>query len=244
MKILNPNISVDSVVFGFDYKQLKILLVERDTTPDNEIRGENLKLPGDLISQDELLDDAAHRVLSGLTGLENIYLKKFDVFDALDRMKNQVDLHWLENTTGLKIDRVITVAYYALIKLDEAVALPTSGNLRARWIDVNEVKGLAFDHFEIFQKSLQHLRNEIHRNPLGFELLPEKFSIRQLQNLYEIILGESLDNRNFRKKMLKQTYLVPLEEKEENVSHKPATLYRFDRVAYDNEIQNRNNFLL
>ena len=244
MKSLNPNISVDSVVFGFDYKTLKILLVERETIPENEIKGENLKLPGDLIAQDELLDAAAYRVLQELTRLDHIFLRKFDVFDALDRMRNPVDLHWLENTTGLKIERVITVAYFALIKLDEAKDLPSNANPKARWIDVKDVKGLAFDHYAIFQSALKTLQNEIKSSAMGFELLPKKFSIRQLQNLYEIILGEALDNRNFRKKTLKQKYLVELDEKEINVNHKPATLYRFDKKIYHAELKLRNNLLL
>lgn len=244
IKILNPHISVDSVVFGFNDKQLKILLIEREAQPEGELKGENLKLPGDMITQTELLDDAAYRVLTELTGLSNIFLKKFDIFDALDRMKNPVDVHWLENTSGLKIDRVITVAYYALVKLDEVNSFPMTESHCAKWVDVELVENLAFDHYEIFQKSLEHLRSQIKVSPIVFELLPDKFTIRQLQNLNEVILGAQLDNRNFRKKILKQKFIIPLDEKEENVSHKPATFYRFDKEIYQSEIQNINSFLV
>jgi len=244
IKILNPHISVDSVVFGFNDKQLKILLIEREAQPEGEIIGANLKLPGDMIAQSELLDEAAYRVLTELTGLTNIFLKKFDIFDALDRMNNPVDRHWLENTSGLKIDRVITVAYYALVKLDEVNSFPMTESHCAKWVDVELVESLAFDHYEIFQKSLEHLRTQIKMSPIVFELLPDKFTIRQLQNLYEVILGAPLDNRNFRKKILKQKFLIPLDEKEENVSHKPATFYHFDKAIYQNELQNSSSFLV
>jgi len=242
----NPHISVDCVVFGFDYKELKVLLQEREVTDtnNNQLLRRDLKLPGDLIAENELLNDAAYRILLTATGLNNIYLQKFEVFDAIDRMNDPIDRMWLEKKSELKIDRVITMAYYALVKLDEAKLKITTQTHKTQWINVNDVKKLAFDHLNIFSSSLEHLRRELKSEPLVFELLPNKFSIRQVQNLYEIILGVNLDNRNFRKKFLKLPYIKESNEKEQNVNHKPAILYKFDKKLYKQSIQNKNDFIL
>jgi len=225
---LNPHVSVDCVIFGFNDQKLKVLLIEREKVPKSKLRGHKLKLPGNLISQIEDLDISAARTLKELTGLNNIFLKQFGVFSSPDRLAPVQDLAWLRKTSGLKVDRVVTVAYYSLIKISES-------NITEKtiWQPVYEVPDLIFDHNRIVGIALDALRKEIRTEPVCFELLPKKFTIRQMQNLYEAILGEKLDNRNFRKKIKPLEFLVPLDEKEKEVNHKPARLYKFDKRLYE-----------
>lgn len=228
MQKLNPHISVDCVVFGFDGLNIRILLIKRVLSDKKGKEKTDLKLPGDFIRNDEDLQVAAERVLSELTGLENIFLRQFSVFGAPDRISKKRDLEWLRATTGLAIDRVVTIAYYSLIKIDESREELVRKN-RGAWLALTSFSELAFDHYEIVREALESLREKIKHEPVGFELLPKKFTLRQLQNLYEAILGKKLDNRNFRKKILKSGYLLPLEEKQTEVAHKPARMFRFDR---------------
>ena len=232
-KRLVPNVSVDSVVFGFDSVHLNILLIGR-TIAQDEILHHDWKFPGDLIRKDEDLDSSSERILKELTGLENIYMKQLKAFGALDRLtKRTRDMSWL-----ISIDhpeqRVITIPYYSLINLskDSTHGLILSEN--ARWFPVNEAKKLplAFDHLEILEFALETLRNEMRTKPLAFELLPPKFSLSQLQKIYEVIFEMELDKRNFRKKIANLSYIVPLNEKENDVSHRPAKLYMFSRDVY------------
>jgi 8-oxo-dGTP diphosphatase len=225
---LNPHVSVDCVVFGFNERKLKVLLIERERIPKSKLKGHKLKLPGSLISEAEDLDISAARTLIELTGLNNIYLKQFGVFSAPDRLSPNQDLSWLRKTSGLKVDRVVTVAYYSLIKISES-----NTTEKTIWHPIDEIPDLIFDHNRIITKALDILRKEIRTEPLCFELLPKKFTIRQMQNLYEAILGEKLDNRNFRKKIRPLEFLLPLEEKEKEVNHKPAQLYKFDKRLYE-----------
>jgi 8-oxo-dGTP diphosphatase len=229
MTNLNPHVSVDCVVFGFDDSKLKVLLIEREKVQGKNIEGHKLKLPGNLISESEDLDNSADRTLRELTGLSNIYLKQYGVFSSPDRLAPPEDLEWLRKTSGLPIDRVVTIAYYSLIKISES-------NITEKtiWKPVNELPDLIFDHKRIILTALDALRKEIRTEPLCFELLPEKFTIRQMQNVYEAILSERLDNRNFRKKLRPLEFLTPLGEKEKDVNHKPAQLYKFDISQYEN----------
>jgi 8-oxo-dGTP diphosphatase len=234
---LNPHISVDCVIFGFDGEKLKLLLIQR-MTQNGQV---DYKLPGDFITDEEDLNTAANRILKELTGLEKIFLKQFKVFGKPDRIKQAEDLRWLKETTGLAIERVVTVAYYSLVKINESRQEKVAINM-GKWENVDEVKQLAFDHKEIMQSALDTLRNRIQSEPVGLELLPRKFTIRQLQNLYEIILGKKLDNRNFRKKVLKAHYLVPLEEKEKKVAHKPAKYYSFNKELFKRSFSQTTGF--
>lgn len=228
MANLNPHVSVDCVIFGFHDEKLKVLLIERERVPKSKIKGHKLKLPGNLISEVEDLDISAARTLKELTGLDSIFLKQFGVFSAPERLAPAQDLAWLRKTSGLMVDRVVTVAYYSLIKISES-------NITEKtiWHPVNDLPVLIFDHNKILKKALDALRKEIRTEPLCFELLPKKFTIRQMQNLYEAILGEKLDNRNFRKKIKPWEFLTALDEKEREVNHKPAQLYKFDKRHYD-----------
>lgn len=229
---LNPHVSVDCVVFGSDFKDLKVLLVSRnDWDQGKESRKTMLKLPGSLVYDDEFLGSAAQRVLEELTGLRDIFLEQFEVFDSPDRVRNY-DREWLEHTSGLHITRVISVGYFAMVKYDEASEKKRL-KAGARWVNIQDIDTLAFDHNNILQKALSTLQNRLQYEPVGIELLPRKFTIRQLQSLYEIILGTAIDDRNFRKKLASLKYFVPLDEKQSNVAHKPARLYKFDKEIYN-----------
>jgi hypothetical protein len=240
---LNPHISIDCVIFGFDEKNLKVLLIKREI-PDPGASHKSItdfKLPGDFITDEEDLETAASRVLLELTGLRNIFLKQLWVFGSPNRIAKERDFNWLRETTGLPIERVVTVAYYSLIKIGESQQeLVNKSN--AIWTKLSDINELAFDHYEILQRALKTLRKRLQNEPIGFELLPHTFTIRQLQNLYETILGRELDNRNFRKKILKADYLVPTDDKETEVSHKPARLFMFDKVIYEKAVTRELGF--
>jgi 8-oxo-dGTP diphosphatase len=229
---INPHISVDCVIFGFSKNRLKVLLIRRTVNgPSGDLIHDH-KLPGDFIAINEDLDLAASRTLEELTGLKNIYLRQFSFFGRPDRISKSIDINWLNETTGHKIKRVVTAAYYSLININDTNRDFAIKN-NASWIDVKQIPQLAFDHASIISKGLTHLQLSLRNEPIGFELLPEKFTIRELQTLYEVILDCTLDNRNFRKKILKSAYMVQLEEKQTGVAHKPAYYYRFDRNIYD-----------
>lgn len=232
-KQLIPNVSVDSIIFGFDSVYLNVLLIGRDCVY-KEIQYHDWKLPGDLIRWDENLDTASKRILKDLTGLRNIYMKQLKTFGALDRLTRRPrDMSWL-----IAIDhpeeRVITIPYYSLINLSKDTDKNLILTSNAQWFNVDDVYDLplAFDHHEILEFALKTLRNELRTKPLAFELLPLKFSLSQLQKIYEIIIGAPLDRRNFRKKIHNLSYIVPLNEKEVSVSHRPAKLYMFSRDIY------------
>jgi 8-oxo-dGTP diphosphatase len=229
---INPHISVDCVIFGFSTNQLKVLLIKRAYSNTSGRIINDHKLPGDFIAINEDLDLAASRTLEELTGLKDIYLQQFAFLGKPDRISNPMDIEWLNATTGHKIQRVLTAAYYSLINITDTNREFAIKN-NATWIDVKQIPNLAFDHGTIISKGLAHLQLALRNEPIGFELLPEKFTIRELQTLYEVILDCKLDNRNFRKKILKSSYMVQLEEKQRGVAHKPAYYYRFDRKIYE-----------
>lgn len=228
--IYNPHVSVDCVLFGFDGENLKVLLIERSITEQNELYNDK-KLPGSIILNDEDLDDAASRVLTELTGLKNIYLSQFRSFGGPDRTKNPRDILWLENTMQLKIGRIVTVAYVALIKIDRKI-LFNSVDTAANWYNVNEIEKmqLAFDHAEIIKKGLVHIRRNMDVEPhLLFELLPRKFTMSQLRSLYDVVHQTQSDVRNFQKKVAQMPFIVQLDEVEEGVPHRAARLYKYKK---------------
>lgn len=233
-KGLIPHVSVDCVIFGFDDLRLNVLLIERDvpTDTDGEVPVRNYALPGNLVYDDEPLDSSARRVLMELTQLKDIYLEQFFTFGEPNRVKNEYDSHWLKVTRQQPEARVITVAYYSLVKQQDYHPQASSFARSAVWCPVTEVPELAFDHNFIFQKALSSLRNKLATRPIGFELLPPKFTFGQLQKVYETILGTSFDKRNFRRKILNMDILIPLDEKQTGVPHKPARLYMFNEVRY------------
>ena len=229
-KLYNPNISVDCVVFGFDGERMKVLLIERQIKEQQEMYNDK-KLPGSVIYKEENLDDAANRVLYELTGLKNIYLRQFYSFGDPNRTKNPRDILWLEDTIRLKIERIVTVGYMALIKISRKIQV-ASENTTAHWYDLEDIQKitLAFDHSEIIQKGIEHIRHLLDREPyLFFELLPRKFSMSQFRTLHDTVHQVTSDVRNFQKKASKLPYIVALDEFEENVPHRAARLYKFDK---------------
>jgi len=228
--LYNPHISVDCVVFGFDGEKLKVLLIERSFDEQNELYNDK-KLPGSIILNDEDLDEAASRVLNELTGLKNIYLSQFRSFGSPNRMNDPRDVLWLERTTQLKIGRIVTVAYVALIKIDRKIVF-NADDSSANWYDVNEIKSmsLAFDHIQIIEKGLEHIRHQLDVEPhLLFELLPKKFTISQLRILHDVVHQTRSDVRNFQKKVAQMPYLLMLDEVEEGVPHRAARLYKYKK---------------
>lgn len=217
--------SIDCVIFGFDEGELKILLIERNEEPYKDWWA----LPGYLVEQNESLDHAATRILHELTGLRDIYMEQFYTFGDVDRHPQ---------------GRVITVAYYAMIRLNGPKELKpvTSYARKAVWYPVRDLPKLAFDHTKIFEKGFVKIRNKIAYQPIAFELLPEKFTLTQLQSLYEVILNKNLDKRNFRKKMLNYGILKELNEKQKGVSYRAARLYKFDKRKYAKLFQKELTF--
>jgi 8-oxo-dGTP diphosphatase len=228
---INPNVSVDCVIFSFDQSALEVLLIERQAG-NSEIKDDLMALPGNLIYEDETLDEAANRVLSELTGLTNIFLEQVYTFGNPNRISKQKDLDWLRAIRASPEARVITVAYTSLVKKENLRIQPSSFAKKAVWVKVKDVPHLAFDHNEILDKALDYLKHKIYLEPLGYELLPDKFTLAQLQKLYEAILEDSFDKRNFRRKILRTEFIVKLDEKQQGVAHKPAGLYRFDKSRF------------
>ena len=208
-----PALTVDCVVFGFDEAELKILLIERGLAP---FKGK-WALPGGFVRVDETLDNAARRELSEETGLRNVFLEQLYTFGAVRRDPRE---------------RIVSVAYYALVKLAEHPAAGATDANDAAWFPVAKPPALAFDHVQILATALERLRGKVRYEPIGFELLPEKFTLSQLQHLYEAILHAELDKRNFRKKILGMDVLIPLQEQMRVGAHRPAQLFRFDTRKY------------
>jgi 8-oxo-dGTP diphosphatase len=206
-------LTVDCVVFGFDEAELKVLLIQRGIAP---FKGK-WALPGGFVSVDETVDDAALRELVEETGLTNVFLEQLYTFGAVNRDPRE---------------RVVSVAYYALVKLSEHPAAGASDASDAAWFPIPETPALAFDHADILETALNRLRGKVRYEPLGFELLPQKFTLSQLQLLYEAVLQTPLDKRNFRKKILAMDLLIPLKEQARTGAHRPAQLFRFDARKY------------
>ena len=207
-------LTVDCVVFGFDEGDLKVLLIERGLEP---FKG-RWALPGGFVRVDETLDAAARRELQEEAGLTNVFLDQLYTFGSVDRDPRE---------------RVVSVAYYALVKLSEHAAKAATDAANAQWFPVSRVPRLAFDHADILETAIERLKGKVRYQPIGFELLPPKFTLSQLQHLYEAVLGTDLDKRNFRKKVLSFDLLVPLRETQMLGRHRPAQLFRFDAEKYE-----------
>lgn len=235
----NPHISVDCVVFGFDGENIRILLIKRKQEGE-----EVYALPGDLLGTKEGLDNGASRILNNLTGLENIYLEQFRTFGELDRMNNPVDIDWLNSIREHPQERVVTIAYYSLIKINNFTLKPNSFAEEVLWQPIEQKRQLAFDHNNIANTAWRMLKDKIRYEPIvAFNLLPDKFTLRELQGLYESIVGTALDKRNFRKRIQGKKFIVPLDEFESGVAHKPARFYNFDESIYNTEFEKGQWFL-
>lgn len=232
----NSAISVDCAVFGFDGTSLKVLLIKRRYPVDN-LSADDLKLPGAMIQENETLQDAASRVLEDSTGLRNIYLRQTSIFSDPSRVSRK-ELDWICKYHGINTNRVVTVGYYALVKLNQNIISYTRRK-GAKWVEVDLVRHLIMDHMDILGDALNILQREFTHTPIAFELLPKRFTIRQLQALFNAVLGVNIDNRNFRKKILSSGLLTATGEQEVNVAHKPAQFYTFNRSAYKKAMKDK-----
>lgn len=229
------DVSVDCVVFGYDDEGLKVLLIDQKE-PDNHptaIQQLQMALPGDLILDSESFEDAAERVLHELTRLRGIFLKQFHAFGDPGRVRDLKDQEWLRSFRTHPDRRVITVAYYGLVSLHDHTPEAASFAGRTYWVDVGEVPDLAFDHNLIVERAMDTLRTQLESHHISFELLPKKFTLSQLQALYELVLDKKFDKRNFRKNVKKMSHVVPLDEKQTGVLHKPAQLFSFAPEAIE-----------
>jgi 8-oxo-dGTP diphosphatase len=220
-----PALTVDCVVFGFDEGELKVALIQRALDP---FKGK-WALPGGFVHIDETLDDAARRELAEETGLKDVYLEQLYSFGDLRRDPRE---------------RIVSVAYYALVALGKHTLHASTDAASAAWFCVADLPSLAFDHDRILSVAVQRLKGKLRYQPIGFELLPEKFTLSQLQHLYEAILERDLDKRNFRKKILGMDLLVETDEIEQDVAHRAARLYRFDEPKYKRLVKKGFNFEL
>ncbi|MFQ6602306.1 NUDIX hydrolase [Flavobacterium sp. C3NV] len=205
--------TIDCVIFGFNKASLEVLLVQH-------AEGESIGkwgLLGGYMKREESADDAAHRIVYELTSLDNIYLEQLKAFTNPDRVPER---------------RVVTIGYYTLVNREDYNIKASLSVIEAKWHKIDMVPELIFDHSEILNFSLMQLRNRVRQAPIGFNLLPEKFTLLQLMHLYEEILGIELDKSNFRRKILHMKLLVELDEKQKAVSHRAAKLYKFDSDTY------------
>jgi 8-oxo-dGTP diphosphatase len=208
----HPAVTTDCVIFGFDGERLQVLLIERGIEP---FKG-RWAFPGGFIKMDETAEEGALRELKEETGMENAFIQQF---------------HTFSNPLRDPRERVITIAFYALVRIQEVKGGDDAAS--ARWFPLDEIPALAFDHDHMLRMATQRLRQEIHFHPIGFELLPEKFTLRELQSLYEAILGITFDRRNFAKKMLHLEILNELDETVWPTPKRDAKLYRFNPDKYE-----------
>jgi len=219
-----PALTVDCIVFGLDAQQkLKVMLIQRDIPP---FQGQ-WAIPGGFVRIEETLEAAALRELQEETGIHDVYLEQLYTFGDLNRDPR---------------DRTVTVTYYALINLVEQQIQATTDAREAAWFTISDIPPLAFDHNQILETAIARLRSKIRYEPIGFELLPQKFTLSQLQKLYETVLDRPLDKRNFRKKILSMDLLLDTGETEQGVPHRAAKLYQFDENKYLQLKQNGFNF--
>lgn len=221
-EIYIPNLSIDCVVFGFHDGVVKVLIVK--------MKEKNLwALPGGYILKKENIKEAANRILKQRTGAENIYLQQFRVFSDLNRSEGFFET--FENTIWHK-QRFLSIGFYALVDFSTISLVVDKFSDACEWVAIDELPELMMDHQYIFDKALLTLRKELNYKPIGFNLLPEKFTMPELQKLYEIILGKKLNRGNFFRKMLRYDILIKLDESRKGGAHKAPDLYKFDIEKY------------
>lgn len=239
-----PHLSVDCVIFGFHDNQLKILLNKW-----KKVNG--WCLPGGYVLRDESVDDSAKRVLKERTGLSRIFLKQFYTFGEPGRAKNPgMEKEQLSETFGIPIsennwmfDRMVSIGYFALVEFSKVKPKPDALSEKCEWFDIPAVPHLFFDHNLILEHALQALRMETNQHPIGFNLLPEKFTLPELLGLYETILSRKLDRRNFQKKILSFQILKKLDERRNIGPHRAPTLYSFDKQRYSAALKEGLSFI-
>ncbi len=225
-----PNISVDCVIFGFHQNELKVLLLHAKYA-------NQWALPGGFILKNEHMDEAAKRILKERTGLSNIFLQQFYVFSEPKRSSKKINRLFLKNS-GVSIkdswmyQRFISVGYWALLNFKKAIPVADVFSTACEWFNVDDVPSLILDHNSILKKAIENLRTELNYHPVGYNLLPTKFTMPQLQKLYETILGKKLDRRNFQRKIIATGILKKLEEIKKSKARKAAYLYKFNLPNY------------
>lgn len=217
-KLFSYSFSLDCLIFGYSEGKINVLLIKRDMDPYKD----QWAIPGDLIKPEEDLPNAAKRILFDLTSLKNIELHQSQTFGKPDRHPQ---------------GRVITCAYFALVKLDEIDAKASSWANEIKWVPVNEIEELAFDHNEILNSTFEILKQKLNTLPICFDLLPPKFTLNEMQQLYEFAFDVEMDKANFRKK-IKNLPLIDLKQKQKNVKHRPARLFKFDEAKYQDMVDN------
>lgn len=208
-----PALATDCVIFGFDGGSLKLLLTEREKEPFKN----KWALPGGFVHEKETTDECAERILKEKAGIKNVFVEQLYTFSDADRDPRE---------------RVVSVSYFALVNKHQYELVAGRDTLKAEWFEIADLPKLAFDHSKIVKMAIQRLKGKVSYQPIGFELLNEKFTLSQLQALYEAILETSIDKRNFRKKIVSLGILKALDEKEKNVAHKAARYFSFDKKAY------------
>jgi hypothetical protein len=244
-KAIIPNLSVDCVIFGFDSKDLNVLLVERTLTDkdNSKVIFSDYTLTGNHVQVGENPDDAAIRVLNNLIGTHDIYLEQFYTFGNIERIAGKKDQLWIKSLGVDIADHVVTVGYFSLID-SSSVEIADHSDRTVRWFPVNNLPELGYDHDQILRKALERLQLKLKQEPIGFELLTEKFTLTQVQRLYEAILRTKLDPRNFRKKLSQMKYIIPLNEKQKDVRHKPAQLFIYSRELYERTRKEKYSYLI
>ncbi len=221
-----PHISIDCVVFGFNKTSLKVLLVKFKFNS-------KWALPGGYIKKEENINDSAQRILHERTGAKDIFLKNFDVFGDVNRTKNEISeaqSEWLSK-------RFLSIGYYALVNYEDVTPVVDELSINCEWVDINELPELMMDHNVIFHSALKTLRKQLNDAPVGLNLLPEIFTMPELQKLYEVILNRSLNRGNFYRKIMKYNILDKLDETRKGGAHKAPNLYKFNTERYNNAIE-------
>lgn len=229
--MVNPYVSVDCVLLGFDGEQLNVLLVRQSGEGGMDSTGA-YKLPGSLINMDEDLDDAARRVLKQLTGLSQVKMTQFRAFGGANRLANANDAIWLQRFHKLdkQLERIVTIAYLSLLRIDRRME-KLQGGYEAQWVPIGNLPSLAFDHEDIVCTAVTEVARMARLTPtVLFDLLPRKFTATQLRLVMENVAGMKTDVKNFHKKLAQMPYVVALDEKEQGVKHRAARYYKFRNV--------------
>lgn len=223
----DPHVSVDCVILGFDGESLQVLLSRRgNEVPEEQYN--NLKLPGRLLHTDEDLDEAALDIITSVTGKHHPLVKQFRAYGSPSRTSNPKDVLWLENAIKQKIGRIVTISYLSLMRINSRTTRRNDSNSQLLWHPVQDLPLLAFDHNQIIQDTLNELYRMAGQQPqMLFEMMPAKFTAAQLRRLHEQVSGKKIDVRNFAKLVMNKPYIIPLNEWEQNVSHRAARFYRF-----------------
>lgn len=236
------NISVDCVIFGFHENELKVLLLK--------VKYADLwALPGGFILKEEHMDDAAQRILKNRTGLDNIFMQQFHVFSNPERSTKAINKQFLKNV-GVEMkeswmfERFLSVGYTALVDFSLVQPIPDSFSAACEWHNVHSLPGMILDHRDILDTALKQLQSNLNYHPVGYNLLPEKFTMPELQKLYETILNRQLDRRNFQRKIIGTRILKKLNETKKGVAHKAPNYYKFDLKNYRKALQGGLGFEL